>query len=167
MNLLWGDSLQTWTFWQYWLFRDFSSHTKMIHPVWNSKGLTLFCCVFIAGRLERLETGVKTSKRRLLICWENKGLALVQRKLKTVTVLVLDLYVNFILFHAITIKWNQFWMYMNMAMLYFYVLWTLEYRKIFLGNYKMTRLSCYLENPMLILSYKRDCLDCRLRAIKW
>ena len=81
MNLLWGDSLQTWTFGQYWLFRDFSSHTKMIHPVWNSKGLTLFCCVFIAGRLERLETGVKTRKRRLLIYWKDKVLAPVQRKL--------------------------------------------------------------------------------------
>ena len=36
----------------------------------------------LLDHLERLETEVKTSKRRLLICWENKVLAPVQRKLK-------------------------------------------------------------------------------------
>ena len=38
------------------------------------------CYVFIAGPFG--EAGVKTSKRRLLICWENKVLAPVQRKLE-------------------------------------------------------------------------------------
>ena len=36
----------------------------------------------LLGRLEKLETEVKSNKRRLLICCENKALAPVQRKLK-------------------------------------------------------------------------------------
>ena len=95
------------------------------------------CYVFLLDHLERLETGVKTRKLRLLIYWKNKVLAPVQRKLnkhlsfltqnlRPATVLVSNLFVNFILFHEITIKRNQFWMYMNMATLNVlcYVLWT-------------------------------------------